>query len=100
MFFKQHLCKMEDINKVLGNTFLVLSWLVVLILSIYLMYQVIKYFYEKPPNTQTLIVGLYIEMFSIWIYDNLVAVGIRVDMKSFIIGNATGCLFSHCFFLI
>ena len=90
------MCKMEDISKVLGNTFLVLSWLVVLMLSIYLMYQVIKYLREKPPNTQTLLDGLYIQMFSIWIYDDLVAVilmvmiglYVKVDMISFIVGNA------------
>ena len=90
------MCKMEDISKVLGNTFLVLSWLVVLMLSIYLMYQVMKYLREKPPNTQTLLDGLYIQMFSIWIYDDLVAVilmvmiglYVKVDMISFIVGNA------------
>ena len=60
------------------------------------MYQVIKYLREKPPNTQTLLDGLYIQMFSIWIYDDLVAVilmiiiglDIKVDMISFIVGNA------------
>ena len=87
---------MADISTVLGTIFLVLSWLIVLILSIYLMYQVIKYLREKPPNTQTLLDGLYIQMFSIWIYDDLVAVtlmiiiglDIKVDMISFIVGNA------------
>ena len=87
---------MADVSKVLGNIFLVISWLIVLILSTYLMYQVIKYLREKPPNTQTLLDGLYIQMFSIWIYDDLVAVilmiiiglDIKVDMISFIVGNA------------
>ena len=87
---------MADVSKVLGNSFLVISWLIVLIISIYLMYQVIKYLREKPPNTQTLLDGLYIQMFSIWIYDDLVAVilmiiiglDIKVDMISFIVGNA------------
>ena len=87
---------MADMSKVLGNIFLVISWLIVLILSTYLMYQVIKYLREKPPNTQTLLDGLYIQMFSIWIYDDLVAVilmimiglDVKVDMISFIVGNA------------
>ena len=87
---------MADVSKVLGNIFLVISWLIVLIISTYLMYQVIKYLREKPPNTQTLLDGLYIQMFSIWIYDDLVAVilmiiiglDIKVDMISFIVGNA------------
>ena len=87
---------MADVSKILGNIFLLLSWLTVLILSIYLMYQVIKYLREKPPNTQTLLDGLYIQMFSIWIFDDLVAVilmiviglDIKVDMISFIVGNA------------
>ena len=87
---------MADVSKVLGNIFLVISWLIVLILSTYLMYQVIKYLREKPPNTQTLLDGLYIQMFSIWIYDDLVAVilmvmiglDVKVDMISFIVGNA------------
>ena len=91
-----YLCKMADISTVLANIFLVLSWLVILILSIYLMYQVIKYLREKPPNTQTLLDGLYIQMFSIWIYFALVSVAsvtiigldIRVDTISFIVGNA------------
>ena len=87
---------MTDVSTVFGNIFLVLSWLVILILSIYLMYQDIKYLHEKPPNTQTLLDGLYIQMFSIWIFFVLGAVAsmtiigldIRVDMISFIVGNA------------
>ena len=87
---------MTDISKVLGSIFLVLSWLVLLILSIYLMYQVIKYLREKPPNTQTLLDGLYVQMFYIWIFFVLAGVAsmiiigldIRVEMISFIVGNA------------
>ena len=87
---------MTDISTVLGNIFLVLCWIVFLILSIYLMYQVIKYLREKPPNTQTLLDGLYIQMFSIWIFFVLVAVifmiivglDIKVEMITFIVGNA------------
>ena len=87
---------MADISTILGNIFLVLSWLVFLILSIYLMYQVIMYLREKPPNTQTLLDGLYIQMFYIWIFFVLVAVAlmiivgldIKVEMISFLLGNA------------
>ena len=86
---------MADISTVLGTIFLVLSWLIVLILSIYLMYQVIKYLREKPPNTQTLLDGLYIQMFYIWIFFVLVSVicmiiielDIKVEMTIFISGN-------------
>ena len=87
---------MADVSKVLGNSFLVLSWLTVLILSIYLMYQVIKYLREKPPNTQTLLDGLYIQMFYIWIFFVLISVvciiiidlDIKVEIIIFISGNA------------
>ena len=87
---------MADISTVLGKIFLVLSWLIVLILSIYLMYQVIKYLREKPPNTQTLLDGLYIQMFYIWIFFVLISVvcmiiidlDIKDEMIIFISGNA------------
>ena len=87
---------MADISTVLGKIFLVLSWLIVLILSIYLMYQVIKYLREKPPNTQTLLDGLYIQMFYIWIFFVLISVvciiiidlDIKVEIIIFISGNA------------
>ena len=59
---------MADISTIIGNIFLVLFWLVILILSIYLMYQIIKYLHEKPPNTQTVLDGLYVQMFCIWIF--------------------------------
>ena len=86
---------MADVITVLGNIFLVLSWLIVLILSIYLMYQVIKYLREKPPNTQTLLDGLYIQMFYIWIFFVLISVvcmiivglDIEDEMIIFISGN-------------
>ena len=86
---------MADVSKVLGNIFLVISWLIVLIISIYLMYQVIKYLREKPPNTQTLLDGLYIQMFSIWIFFVSISVicmiiielDIKIEMIIFISGN-------------
>ena len=86
---------MADISTVLGKIFLVLSWLIVLFLSIYLMYQVIKYLREKPPNTQTLLDGLYIQMFYIWIFFVLISVvcmiivglDIEDEMIIFISGN-------------
>ena len=87
---------MANMSTILGNIFLVLSWLVFLILSIYLMCQVIMYLREKPPNTQTLLDSLYIQMFYIWIFFVLVAVvlmiivglDIKVEMISFLLGNA------------
>ena len=87
---------MSDKSTVLGNIFLVLFWLFILILSVYLMYQVIKYLREKPPNTQTLLDGLYIQMFCIWIFFILVSavsmiivgLDIKVQLISFIVGNA------------
>ena len=87
---------MSDKSTVLGNIFLVLFWLFILILSVYLMYQVIKYLHEKPPNTQTLLDGLYIQMFCIWIFFILVSavsmiivgLDIKVQLISFIVGNA------------
>ena len=87
---------MADESTVLENIFLVLSWLIVLILSIYLMYQVIKYLREKPPNTQTLLDGLYIQMFYIWIFFVSISVvcmiiiglDIKDEMIIFISGNA------------
>ena len=87
---------MADKSTVLGNIFLVLFWLFILILSVYLMYQVIKYLHEKPPNTQTLLDGLYIQMFCIWIFFILVSavcmiivgLDIKVQLISFIVGNA------------
>ena len=88
---------MADINEVFGKIFLVLLWLALLFISIYLMYQIIKYLREKPPNAQTLLDGLYIQMFSIWIFFMSVSVtfmiiiglDIKVKMISFIIGNAS-----------
>ena len=87
---------MSEVSTVLGKIFLVLSWIVFLIFGIYLMYQVIKYLREKPPNTQTVLDGLYIQMFSILIYFIIVGVivmvivglGIKVEMISFVAGNA------------
>ena len=87
---------MSDKSTVLGNIFLVLFWLFILILSVYLMYQVIKYLHEKPPNTQTLLDGLYIQMFCIWIFYIIVCavcmiivgLDIKVQLISFIVGNA------------
>ena len=56
----------------------------------------IKYLREKPPNTQTLLDGLYIQMFCIWIFYIIVCavcmiivgLDIKVQLISFIIGNA------------
>ena len=86
---------MADISTIIGNIFLVLFWLVILILSIYLMYQIIKYLREKPPNTQTVLDGLYIQMFCIWIFQMIfiaiiyiiVGLNIKDNTISFIFGN-------------
>ena len=86
---------MADISTIFGNIFLVLFWLIILLLSIYLMYQIIKYLREKPPNTQTLLDGLYIQMFCIWIFQVLtyitIAIYIGLNIKdntiAFIFGN-------------
>ena len=89
---------MADISTIFGNIFLVLFWLVILILSIYLMYQIIKYLRNKPPNTHTLLDGFYVQMFCIWIFQIslymivmvLVGLEIKVNVISFIFGNAVG----------
>ena len=86
---------MAHISTIFGNIFLVLFWLVILILSIYLMYQIIKYLREKPPNTQTVLDGLYIQMFCIWIFQMIfiaiiyiiVGLNIKDNTISFIFGN-------------
>ena len=86
---------MADISTIFGDTFLLLSWLGILCLSIYLMYQIVSYLSQKPPNAQTLLDGLYIQMFCIWIFEVLVAVVFNVtvglnitnDDVSFIVGN-------------
>ena len=85
---------MADIRTIFGSIFLVLFWLVILILSIYLMYQIIKYLSEKPPNTHTLLDGLYVQMFWIWILQvfsltmtYIIHVFIKDHAISFIVGN-------------
>ena len=108
---------MADVGTIFGDIFLVLSWLGILCLSIYLMYQIVSYLSQKPPNTQTLLDGLYIQMFCIWIFEVLVAVVFNVtvglnitnDDVSFIVGNtlcvgillsAISLLLSSCFRII
>ena len=87
---------MADIRTIFGSIFLVLFWLVILILSIYLMYQIIKYLREKPPNTYTLLDGFYVQMFWIWIFQicsltmrYIIHVFIKDNTISFIFGNIT-----------
>ena len=108
---------MADVGTIFGDIFLELSWLGILCLSIYLMYQIVSYLSQKPPNTQTLLDGLYIQMFCIWIFEVLVAVVFNVtvglnitnDDVSFIVGNtlcvgillsAISLLLSSCFRII
>ena len=86
---------MANISTIFGNIFQVLFWLVILILSVYLMYQIIKYLREKPPNAKTVLDGLYIQMFCIWIFQMIfiaivyiiIGLNIKDNTISFIFGN-------------
>ena len=87
---------MAELSTILGDMFLVLSWLGFLFLSAYLLYQIISYLNQKPPENKTLLDGFYIQMFGIWIFELLIAtllmiivgLNVKVEELSFIVGNA------------
>ena len=88
---------MAELSTILGNIFLVLSWLGILFICVYLLYQIITYLNQKPPETKTLLDGFYIQMFGIWIFEVIIAtlfmiivgLNIKVEELSSIVGNAT-----------
>ena len=60
---------MPEVGTILGYIFIPPVWTFFAVLSTYFMYQLINYLTSKPSNMQTLLDGIYIQMFWAWILE-------------------------------
>ena len=60
---------MSEVGTTLGYIFIPPVWTLFAILSTYLLCQLVRYIQSKPSNMQTLLDGIYMQMFWAWILE-------------------------------
>ena len=100
---------MADVQTILGYIFILQFWMGILSLSIYFIYQVIDYLQHKPPNLQTLLDGIYVQMFYSWILEVvclvvfivIIILDIKVWIVTVIVGNVVyGSVLLTAFYML
>ena len=85
----------QEIGTILGYIFYPILWATLLMMSVFVIYNIIDYLKSKPPNVQTLLDKLYIHLFWVWIaemtvfaiYTTMVEIGVKVWEVAMVAGS-------------
>ena len=85
----------QEIGTILGYIFYPILWATLLMMSVFVIYNIIHYLKSKPPNVQTLLDKFYIHLFWVWIalmtviaiYTTMIEIGVKNWEVATIVGG-------------